>query len=281
MRNRPNRKSIGIIICYYGEWPWYFEYFLHSCKFNPSVDFLIITDQKYDRLMPSNVKIFYRTLDELNEMSSSVLGFRVNIMTSYKLCDFKPVFGLLFSDLLNAYDFWGQSDIDVIYGNIRKFVTDRMLEKYDFINVRHDYTTGCFYLFRNNDFLNNIFKKSKDFKKVLSESKHYCFDECNFAHNQLTNGKSIFEARTEIESFTHVIMRAVDRKELNAYLDFILIEGVPGRIRFDRGKIIYKNKFEAILYHLIGLKKVYNPNRRRRPLPDTYYISPAKVYFKK
>lgn len=281
MKLRPITKSIGVIICYYGEWPWYFDYFIHSCGFNASVDFLIISDQKYAKSIPPNVKFHHKTIAEINHISSTKLGFAVNISSSYKLCDFKPAFGLLFSDLLSGYDFWGQSDIDVIYGNIRDFVTDKMLDKYDFINVRHDYTTGCFYLLRNNEVLNNIFKKSKDFRKVLSDSKHYCFDECNFAHNQLSDGRSIFETQTEVESFTHVIRGAVLNKEINAYFDFILIEGVPGRIRFDRGRVIYKNRFEAILYHLIGLKKIYRPNPSRQQIPKRYYISRTRIYVRR
>ena len=32
-------KSIAILTCWYGEYPWYFPYFIHSCVYNPSVDF--------------------------------------------------------------------------------------------------------------------------------------------------------------------------------------------------------------------------------------------------
>lgn len=56
-----------------------------------------------------------------------------------------------------------------------------MLEEYDFISVRHDYTTGCFALYKNTPMLNTFFMRSKEYKKVFSNSEHYCFDECNFA----------------------------------------------------------------------------------------------------
>jgi hypothetical protein len=38
------QKSIVILICYFGKLPWYFRYFLHSCKFNTSIDFFLISD---------------------------------------------------------------------------------------------------------------------------------------------------------------------------------------------------------------------------------------------
>ena len=49
------------------------------------------------------------------------------------------------------YDFWGYCDIDLIFGNIRKFITDDILDKYDKILSR-----GHFTLFRNKDSINTI-----------------------------------------------------------------------------------------------------------------------------
>ena len=50
--------SIASTIWWYGEPPGYFPYFLHSCSFNPSVDFYIITDnQTQIDDKPDNLKI--------------------------------------------------------------------------------------------------------------------------------------------------------------------------------------------------------------------------------
>ena len=35
---------IVFIITYIGKHPWYFPYFLYSCRYNPTIDFLIFTD---------------------------------------------------------------------------------------------------------------------------------------------------------------------------------------------------------------------------------------------
>ena len=204
----------------------------------------------------------------------------MNIDFPYKLCDYKPAYGLIFENYTSGYQFWGQSDIDVIYGNIRNFITDEMLDKYDFISIRHDYTTGCFALYRNNALINNIFKRSKDYKAVFSSRQHYCFDECNFAWDELTGGKSIFEVKTEIESFTHIIKTAEKNNEIKAHFDFILLEGLVGKIKFDNGKIVYKKTFEGILYHLFWFKRVYSPAKISKQIPNVFYISPARIYTK-
>jgi hypothetical protein len=272
-------NSIAVLTCWYGPYPWYLPYFIHSCTYNPTIDFIIITDNK--QLIPNkpqNIKIVSKTIEEIKLTACKKLGFTVNIDYPYKLCDFKPAYGFLFSELIKGYDFWGQSDLDIIYGDIRSFITDEMLNTYDFISLRHDYTTGCFALYKNNETMNSFFMRSKDYKTVFGNPQHYCFDECNFVWDDLTAGKSIFDLETAIESFTHLIKAAQATNEIKAHFDFILMEGKTGRVIFDNGKIIYKKKFEAVLYHLFWLKKLYNPKLVPKKIPDKYYISPTKIY---
>lgn len=274
-----SNKSVIVLTCWYGPYPWYFPYFIHSCSFNPTINFIIITDNKEALpFNPANVKIINKTLEEIKEAAAEKLGFQINIEHPYKLCDFKPAYGFIFSEITKGYDFWGQSDLDVIYGDIRGFITDDMLNTYDFISLRHDYTTGCFALYRNNEKMNTFFMRSKDYRLVLSSPKHYCFDECNFAWDELTAGKSVFELETEIESFTHLIKAAEATGEIKAHFDFILIEGKTGRVVFDEGKIVYKKQFEGILYHLFWLKRIYNPKKVPQKIPHTYHISPTRIY---
>lgn len=218
------------------------------------------------------------TLEDFNVLASQKLELKVCVDNPYKLNDYKPAYGYLFPEISSGYDFWGHSDLDIVYGDLRAFLREDTLLKYDFISVRHDYTAGCFCLYRNNNKMNTLFMKSKDYKLVMSDSKHYCFDECNFAWNDLQEGKSILEIDTEIESFTQIVKSAELKKEIKAYFDFILMEGKTGRIVFDNGKIIYKNKFEAILYHLYWFKRVYNPVIVPAKIPTKYFFSPTRIY---
>ncbi|CAA9203692.1 hypothetical protein FLA105534_04872 [Flavobacterium bizetiae] len=273
-------KKIGLINCYFGNFPWYFSFFIKSCETNPTVDFIIFSDSKYDGYLPENVKIIHFTLTDFNLLASTKLGFEITVKKAYKLCDFKPSYGVLFSDFLVGYDFWGMCDIDIIFGRIREFMTDELLEEYDVINTRHDYLTGSFLLFKNNTEINSLFTKSKDYKKIFTSDKHYCFDECNFKHMQLELNMNIFDVPCEIESMEHIIRREYDLKNINVFFDFLVVDGLSGRLKWDNGLLSYGNKLEILLYHLIQFKS--NAFLRKNDwnnIPNTFYID--KYTFRK
>jgi hypothetical protein len=279
---KSQQPSVVLLTCYFGNWPWYFPYFLHSCKFNPTVDFIIITDNTEPILnKPVNVAIIQSSLDDIKIMATKKLGFDIALDTPYKLCDIKPAYGFLFPKLIKNYDFWGHGDIDVIYGDIRNFILDKMLEEYELITARHDFLSGTFTLFRNNVKMNTLFMQSKDYKKVFSSSAHYCFDECNFLWKQigeLKKSQTIFDLPSEIESMTHVVRRLQNENKLKVFFDFLIVEGKPGHLKWVEGKVIFKNKFEALLYHLIKFKKENKPSKIYTPMVNHFNISPTKIY---
>src|ERR1700755_1065070 len=121
-------KKIAFIVCYIGKLPWYFDYFVHSCKYNADIDFFILNDdESYKGALPANIKLIHTTLEDISTTATQKLGFKITIEYGYKLCDFKPAYGIIFSDLLKGYDFWGHCDIDIIFGSIREFLTDELL----------------------------------------------------------------------------------------------------------------------------------------------------------
>jgi len=274
-------KRLALLTCYIGKLPWYFDYFVHSCRFNSSVDFYIIsTDGTYKKPLPPNVKLIKKTLEDINLLAGEKLGFTVNINNGYKLCDFKPAYGLIFADLLTGYDFWGHCDVDIIFGNIRSFITDALLEEYDLISVRPDWIPGCFLLFKNTLKMNTLFMHSKHYKKVFSSNVHYCFDETNFAHEAFEEGKTYHEVATEIESMMHVVKKTEEAGYIKPYFDLHIVEGIPGKLKWENGVLTYRNKYEVLLYHLIRIKKKMRP-MGIDPIPDIFTISPTRIYHKK
>jgi len=273
------QHKIAILICWYGHYPWYFSYFIHSCSYNPTIDFLIISDNPQPVFnLPRNVKIVYKTIEGVKATASEKLGLRVNVENPYKLCDYKPAYGFLFPEIIKGYDFWGHGDIDVIFGNIRNFISDTILNSHDLICARHDFLTGYFQLFRNNEKMNTLFMQSKDCEKVFSSSKHYCFDETNFAWDDFAEGKPLEQIDCEIESMNHVVRKLADKKEIMAYFDFHVIEGLPGRLKWQNGILVYRNKFEVMLYHMVLFKNGCKNKRSPKKIPDTFYISPTRIY---
>jgi hypothetical protein len=265
--------SIAILTCWYGNYPWYFPYFIHSCLYNPTIDFVIITDNKQlivDK--PENVKIIYKTLENIKHEASKKLGFAVNIDYPYKLCDFKPAYGFIFSEILTSYDFWGHGDIDIMYGDIRGFMTDEILNSYDVVNTRHEFIAGSCCLFKNNKQMNTFFMKSKDYKYVFTNAENFAFDECNFLIPELQMGGSILDFTNHIQSMTYLVKKAMLQGKIKAYFDFIIIEGMSNKIKWQRGKIIYKNQFEGMYYNLITYKQKCKNKNVLDPMPDTFYF---------
>jgi hypothetical protein len=267
-------KKIALINCYMGEFPWFFKFFLKSCEFNPTIDFFIFTDNILGDNIPENVKIIPFSLTDFNQLATIKLGFDINIDKPYKLCDFKPAYGFLFSEYLEGYDFWGITDIDVIYGRIREFMTDEFLDNYDTICVRHDFITACCMLFKNTNYVNNLFKKSKDYQMIFTSPKNYAFDETNFEQMAIIDKHDIFKIDCEIESMQHVILQEEGKGCLKSHFDFIISEGIPGKLKWDKGVFSYDNKFEIILYHLLNYKgNVFSNNTMIwDEIPDAFYI---------
>lgn len=202
------KNKIAILSPWYGSFPWYFPYFLHSCTQNDTIDFFIITDNKQQIAnKPNNVTIVKMTLEELGSVASEKLDLKINIKYPYKLCDFKPTYGFLFPALLKGYDFWGYGDIDVIYGNLRHFLTDELLKNTDVFSFRPEYLSGSLTIFRNTEKINELFKVSKDYKTVFSRNEYFNFDECNFLFVPLWNGEAIESIPNEIESMTHIVKK--------------------------------------------------------------------------
>ena len=89
--------QIIFIITYTGEYPWYFPYFLHSCRYNPTIDFLIFTDNNDPNLeLPSIVRLIPYSIERFKADAYKALEFEVAIASGYKLCDFEPAYGTIF-----------------------------------------------------------------------------------------------------------------------------------------------------------------------------------------
>ncbi|WP_160136370.1 DUF6625 family protein [Chryseobacterium sp. c4a] len=248
---------IALINCYFGKsWPSYFDHFLFSCKYNSDVDFFIFTNLEAPFHIANVHFIKINDLNEFSKIASEKLNLSINILDGYKLCDFKPTYGLIFQKYLKNYDFWGYCDIDIVFGNIRYFITEKMLKKYDVISPLKNYPAGFFTLFRNNEQCINLFKQSKDYAHILENRRHFCFDECNFEFD-LVHTKDITDITTEIESFTLVLRRLELQKEIKYYHKNIVQEFTYSGVvhHWIEGNIINSiTEKQYLLIHLINVK---------------------------
>ncbi|MHA1757075.1 MAG: DUF6625 family protein, partial [Promethearchaeota archaeon] len=128
-------------------------------------------------------KIINTSLNAIDNLITEKLGIQVNIKYPFKLCDFRPAYGLIFSDYIKNYDFWGYGDLDLIYGNIKYFITDQILADYDIISNHPDFITGHFCILKNKQFINELFKEGDYYKAAFMNKKYIGFDEqISFIH---------------------------------------------------------------------------------------------------
>lgn len=166
-------SNIVLIVAYFGKFPMYKNLFFDSIKNNKTIDFLLITDQDVDFSI-SNLKILKMSFENFKSKIQNKLGFNIRLEKPYKIADYKPLYGYVFRDELIQYDFWGNIDLDVIFGNIRKFIPEDKLKKIDKVNE-----LGHFTLYRNNENINKTFMSNEgmSYKKVFSTDVICVFDE--------------------------------------------------------------------------------------------------------
>ncbi len=171
------KKKILLIAVYLGKQPRWMDAYLRSCEKNPDVNWLLMVDWKELPKAPKNVEIRSVTKESLEEMLKKKMGMNLSIPHAHKICDYKVLYGKLFSDDVKNYDFWGFTDIDVIYGNIRKFITDEILQNHDVITASKYFCLGHFTLIRNKKIFNELYKNNRYHRDIFMDKDHIAFDE--------------------------------------------------------------------------------------------------------
>lgn len=166
-------NRIVIVIPYFGSFRKDFQFWLSSVAYNHSIDFLLFTDQTVNDA-PANLTVIPFTLRRIESVIQEKIDSSISLTSPYKLCDFKPTYGHIFEEYLEGYDFWGHCDNDLIFGDIRHFLTDDILRDYDRILVR-----GHLTLYRNSDEINHIYQKVEqpNCYEVFNSPKIFAFDE--------------------------------------------------------------------------------------------------------
>jgi hypothetical protein len=266
-------KSIILILPYFGKWPIWFEAHLVSIAKNPTINWLIVTDCVVPESYPSNIKFVNTTLQDLNKKVNKIVEANVPL-TPRKFCDLKPAYGAIFNEYSSNYDFWGFCDMDIIWGDIRKFITKDILENYDIISSRKEAISGHFNLFRNTASLNNLYKQVSNYKELFEESKFKWFDEyvlTNFIKERLI--ENTFEYKVYWPTILLNQERGIDSRQ-EYYLN---------RWMWQNSKMINTKTNEEVMYlHFINWKKlmqncevIYNQN------VDLFYVSYKNIHIEK
>lgn len=169
-------SDICVIGIYFGNLRKDFPLWLKSCQYNCDIDFLLFTDSDcscYD--IPNNVNIYKSTLSEVAKLASEKLGFKIALNHPYKLCDFKPAYGIIFKDFIKDYKYWGHCDFDMMFGRIRFFT-----KFYNIYDYNHFLTQGHLSFYQNTPETDNyIYLEGgdSDVKTIFTSNKNFAFDE--------------------------------------------------------------------------------------------------------
>ncbi len=246
------KNKILLVLPFFGKKSAYFDYFLQAVANRP-FNLLLITDiEKLN--VPKNVFVQKNSFETFVQRISTALGQQCEIRYPYKLCDYRPAWGVIFSQELKNYDFWGSIDSDVILGNFSKFISDDLLDRIDVYSGIERRISGAFFLVRNNALCNTLYQKSKDWHKVMQEQEYLGFDEIGGRFfDEIGGGKSVLEITAPIESFSQLILK---NNKIKILFENSILEPKNGIVKADNHLIEYKGE-EYLLLHLIFFKYHY------------------------
>lgn len=262
-------KSIILIIPYFGNWPIWFDAFLISIKGNPTVDWLCPTNCQIPKNCPKNIKFIEQDLSRLNISVNDIVSANVPL-TPRKFCDLKPAYGDIFKEEVKDYDFWGICDMDIIWGDIRAFITDDLLTKYDIISSRKHAISGHFNLFRNSSKLNNLYKLVPNYRELFEKDRFMWFDEhvltAYLKNNSINNSINVY--------WPSIILN--QENGVDSHQEYYLDKWL-----WKNGKIIdiHTNK-EVIYLHFINWKRTMKFSQiKYTDFPEEFYISYNGMHF--
>lgn len=251
--------KICIINTYFGKFPLNFDLWLKSAEFNDTIDFLIFTDQKSENYsIPKNVFFVKTNLFELETLASNKIGLKVYLKRPYKCCDLRPAYGIIFEDYISNYDYWGHCDLDLIWGDIRKFIENYNLSSYDkFL------TLGHLSLYKNEKTNNNTFRLNGslvgNYERVFTDKHNFAFDETyGILQIYKKNNRKVFEERifADISKIYHRFRLALNDKNYKHQI-FLWENGHIYRAYYEDNLL---KKDEYIYIHFKERKKMFINN---------------------
>ncbi|MDD5216579.1 MAG: hypothetical protein PHN49_02075 [Candidatus Omnitrophica bacterium] len=161
----------------FGKVPNWFDICLKTCEWNRNVDWLFFTDCLPERKTGENIRFVKISIADLKELIKAKTGTEPQIPDGFKVCDFRPAFGHVFEAYLQGRDFWGHCDFDIIWGDIRRFITDEMLDTFDVISSYPHTVVGSCTLYRNVPLISTLYRQNPYYREAFQAPWGCCFDE--------------------------------------------------------------------------------------------------------
>jgi hypothetical protein len=157
----PNQR-IAFVIPYLGALPKYTQLFFHSVASNRDIDVLLFVDQRPTIQVPSNVYVQNISKSSILDRIRKSTGLEIHAITGHKLCDFRPFYPLMFERELRGYNWWGHCDIDLMFGDLSRWIKNYLNPVYDVLTAHNSGTIGHFTIYKNDPAISNEMLKMID-----------------------------------------------------------------------------------------------------------------------
>lgn len=167
--------KVAMIVPYFGRRPPYFDVWLKSLERIRHFHWHLLTDC-IDLPWPSEqVTVHRTTLADCRAAIERAAGQPITLDKPYKLCDYRPVYGLAFPALLDGCSHWGYGDLDLLMGDVDGFFERFLQLGQDKFLIR-----GHCSVFPNTPRMLTLFRHAApdvSFDRVASTNEACFFDE--------------------------------------------------------------------------------------------------------
>ena len=162
------------MIPYFGLLPPIYKIWEVTALANSTIDFYVFTDD-ISAESKRNITVIQSSFDEFKTKLQQQFSFTIACKAPYKLCDYKPLYGVAFKELFEDYEWWGYCDIDLLLGDLRKFFTDECLNNCDRCQL-----LGHLCIYRNCDRINTLWRIREDNPVALNYDSVYQTEEAMY-----------------------------------------------------------------------------------------------------
>ncbi|MGB3531949.1 MAG: DUF6625 family protein [Microcoleaceae cyanobacterium] len=263
------------------KFPTYFDYFIDSYSRNTKTSLKIFTNvacspyiKKYQDSSIGFHQFSLKKMFNLFKDKLAISGYDYDQYRAYKMCDFRPAFGEIFSEYLEGFDYWGYIDIDVIVGNLDRFLTAEKLADYDVISGGRNNLTGYMTLYRNTEAINSLYKKSPDYLRVINSPQNFRFDENGGKRNIIAMEQLIRNNNIPIRYLNCVHN---DFGKINSSIDNNSREWIYD---YNDGMLIDRlTKEEIAMFHFMQGKASQNFTFQKFRHSSSFSISPQGLHY--
>jgi hypothetical protein len=270
------------VIPYFGRLPQSAPYYFESVRQAHLIDVLLFTDAQITFPVPSNVKIFPFTLSAFNDLASRALGSPVELREAYKLCDFKPAYGAIFSSYIRDYKYWAAGDVDLVYGNLSLFLEPLLSKEYDIISCKRGWISGSLFVCRNSLVVNSAYAKNPDWPYVSRAPQNLYFDEMGgHFYGAVQNGADLLSLKGSVESFTHTVIKLSRSGAVRSWFSDLACEGLAwgDTLCYGDGTLTRISSGSQVMYlHWVSMKRRFFRVPPIEAAPRKFLIRKTGIY---